>query len=361
MSLTGTPLLVLSLMLAVLSPVACLLLWDRLLGPPVVRMAGRLMMIALCQLTALLLAGLMVNDYYQLYASWADLFGSDINAGGQIQEARGGTVPHAQRLSERVHFAFDGGYRTWLATVTGPSSGVRTQLRVWTPPQYDLPRFHNVKFPVIELFPGFPGTPTTWFSGLDVGGRLTAETRGGQAKPFILVAPVITVQPGRDTECTDIPNGPRVATWLTRDVREIVTDNFRALSGTDSWGTMGYSTGGFCAAKLTLQYPQLFHAGVSMSGYFQPIDPQITHNPALARANTPYELVKAAPPVSLLLAGTQQDAGTAPSAEQLKRDSKGATKIALYILPRGGHNTGVWKAMLPRTLQWLSRELSGNA
>jgi enterochelin esterase-like enzyme len=124
---------------------------------------------------------------------------------------------------------------------------------------------------------------------------------------------------------------------------------------------MGYSTGGFCAAKLTLQFPHLFHAGVSMSGYFEPVSHEVTRNGDVVRANSPYELVKSSPPVSLLLAGTQQDPGTAPSAEQLKRDSKGATKISLYILPRGGHNTGVWRAMLPKTLQWLSQELSGSA
>jgi enterochelin esterase-like enzyme len=124
---------------------------------------------------------------------------------------------------------------------------------------------------------------------------------------------------------------------------------------------MGYSTGGFCAAKLTLQFPHLFHAGVSMSGYFEPTSHDLTHDQPLMHANSPYELVKASPSVSLLLSGTQQDPGTAPSAEQLKRDSKGATKISLYILPRGGHNTGVWRSMLPKTLQWLSQELSASA
>lgn len=360
MGLNGTLLLVLSVLLAMVAPAGCVLLWSRVAGPPAVRLAGRLVLIASCQASGLLLAGLMVNRSFQLYASWADLFGSEVNAGGQIQEAGGQGLPAAQ-VGGPVRFGFDGQYRTWVATVTGPASHVRTQLRVWTPPQYDQPEFRNVKFPVIELFPGYPGTPTTWFAGLNGGDKLVEQMRAGQAKPFLLVAPVITVQPGRDTECTDIPGGPRVATWLTHDVRQIVTENFRAMPGSESWGTMGYSTGGFCAAKLTLQFPQLFHAGVSMSGYFEPVSRDLTRNRALLSADNPCELVKASPPVALLLAGTQQDPGTAPSAEQLKRDSRGATKISLYILPRGGHNTGVWRSMLPKTLQWLSQELSGSA
>lgn len=360
MSLTGTPLLVLSMLMALLAPTCCVMLWGRVVGPPVFRLGGRLTLIVCCQLTVLLVAGLLINRTFQLYTSWGDLFGSDANAGGQIQEAAGSGVSGV-RIGGPVKFDFDGQYRTWEATVTGPFSHVRTQLRVWTPPQYDRPEFKNVRFPVIELFPGFPGSPTTWFAGLDGGDKLVEQMRAGQAKPFILVAPVITVQPGRDTECSDLPGGPRVATWLARDVRQIVTENFRAMPGPESWGTMGYSTGGFCAAKLTLQFPHLFHAGVSMSGYFEPVSHDLTHNGDVARANSPYELVKSAPAVSLLLAGTQQDPGTAASAEQLKRDSKGATKIALYILPRGGHNTGVWRAMLPKTLQWLSQELSGSA
>jgi enterochelin esterase-like enzyme len=58
-----------------------------------------------------------------------------------------------------------------------------------------------------------------------------------------------------DPDCSNIPNGPQVATWLTTDVRNLVQTSFRTSTDRDAWGLMGYSEGGLCASKLALQYP----------------------------------------------------------------------------------------------------------
>ena len=67
-----------------------------------------------------------------------------------------------------------------------------------------------------------------------------------------------------------MPGDADIATWITHDVRGMVLKYFRAISTADGWGLMGYSSGGFCAAKLVLQYPGLYHAAVSLSGYYTP-------------------------------------------------------------------------------------------
>ena len=41
----------------------------------------------------------------------------------------------------------------------------------------------------------------------------------------------------------------------------MVIDDFRAEPAAAGWGLMGYSTGGFCAAKLVLQHPDRYRGG----------------------------------------------------------------------------------------------------
>ncbi|MGI8328906.1 alpha/beta hydrolase [Actinomadura scrupuli] len=364
MGLLDGSLLLLSIVLAIAAPVACLLMWNRISGPVALRYGGRLGLIAGCQVTALLLAGLLVNRSFQLYASWDDLFGAG-GAGGSVQAAGpAGNPPVRGRLAvrsagSRLRFRYDHGSQTYSATFTGRASGVRSLVRVWLPPEYGHSAYANARFPVIELFPGYPGTPSTWFNALHAGQRLREAMRRGQAKPYILVAPTITVQPGRDTECTDIPRGPQVATWLTTDIRQVMTENFRVLPGAESWATMGYSTGGFCAAKLAEQHPAMFRAGVSLAGYFAPASPDLTRDPVLARANNAYELLGTGPAVSLLLAGTAQDGDTVSLVTLMSKAARPPTQIFTYIVPRGGHNAHVWQEMLPKAYEWISERLVG--
>jgi enterochelin esterase-like enzyme len=208
---------------------------------------------------------------------------------------------------------------------------------------------------VVELFTGYPGTPTTWFHVLGAPEKLERAEQDGAAQPAILVAPTITVVPDRDTECVDVPGGPRVATWLGQDIRRIVLDDFRALPSRDAWGTMGYSTGGYCAAKLPVQYPRLFHAGVSLAGYFSPYTPALAGLPG---ENLPALIRQHRPKVDLLLAASRQDPGTTSAVNAMVTAAAPPTQVFTYVVPRGGHNTGVWAAMLPKCFQWLTTRLS---
>ncbi|WP_433328549.1 alpha/beta hydrolase [Spirillospora sp. CA-294931] len=363
MTLLGWPLLALLAVLAAAAPIGCLAAWNRIRGPRAVRAAGRLGLVATCQLTALLLVGVLVNRSMHLYATWDDLLGTtavrgDIQAAGPV--AQTGPAAGARTPSP---FEFDRRSGTRFAVLPGPASGLRAEVRVWLPEQYDDPAYAGKRFPVVELFPGFPGSAWTWFGAMRGGDRLRESLKkglkDGRVKPFILVAPTITVQAGRDTECTDIPKGPKVATWLTTDVRRIVTENFRALPEAASWGTMGYSTGGFCAAKLTAQHPTLFKAAVSLAGYYRPTGPDLTRRPDLARANSPLELAAARPPVELLLAGSVQDPGTVEALQEMAGKVQPPTRAFTYIVEQGGHNVRVWQEMLPRAYEWLSARLAG--
>jgi S-formylglutathione hydrolase FrmB len=351
-SLLGWPLLVVSITLALGGPAACVFFWGRVRG--LGALPARLSLILVCQITAILAVGVGINDHFQFFASWSDLSGQNA-VNSPIEQPNGGDQPRSRSLSQRLRNDFrpSGGKDVLEATLVGAKSGIRSKVWVWLPPQY---RQHpQRRFPVVELFTGFPGTPGAWFHVMQGPKKLEQAVTNGAAQPYILVAPTITVQPGHDTECIDIPRGPKVATWLTDDIRRIVLQNFRALPDRDAWGTMGYSTGGYCAAKLPVQYPRLFRAGVSLAGYFSPSTSALAKLPG---ENLPVLMRQRRPGVDLLLAASRQDPGTAAAIQTIVKAAQPPTLVYTYLVPHGGHNTGVWTAMLPKCFQWLTTELA---
>jgi enterochelin esterase-like enzyme len=352
LSLQGWPLLVVSIVLALGGPAACVFFWGRVRG--LGALPARLSLILACQITAVLAVAVGINDHYQFFASWSDLAGQN-GAGGSIQQAGDGgrSLSRSLSLRRREGFRPAGAGNVLEATLVGASSGIRGDVWVWLPPQYR--RQPHTRFPVVELFTGFPGTPSAWFHVMQGPQKLEQAIGDGAAQPSILVAPTITVEPGHDTECIDVPGGPKVATWLTEDIRRIVVDNFRTLPGRDAWGTMGYSTGGYCAAKLPVQYPGLFGAGVSLAGYFSPFTAALAKVPG---QNLPLLIRQGHPPVHLLLATSRQDPGTAGAIDTMVKAATSPTLVYTYVVPHGGHNTGVWTAMLPKCFQWLTTELA---
>ena len=63
----GTPVLVFAIVMSALAIGVCLTLWNRLPGPRPVRLGGRLGLIAICQVTALFFAGVLVNRSFSFY------------------------------------------------------------------------------------------------------------------------------------------------------------------------------------------------------------------------------------------------------------------------------------------------------
>jgi enterochelin esterase-like enzyme len=348
--LLGWPLLVLTITLAGGCPAACVLLWSRVRG--LYALPARVSLVVVSQIAAVLAVGVAINHHYQFFASWSDLSGGQNGTNTPIEQPNNGgpLAGGPQRLRNDFRPGPD---HTLEATFVGAGSRIRSKIWVWLPPQYS--RQPQRRFPVVELFSGYPGTPTTWFHAMQGPKKLQKAMETGAAQPYILVAPTITVQPGHDTECVNVPHGPKVATWLTQDVRQIVTANFRTLPSPGSWGTMGYSTGGYCAAKLPVQYPKLFRAGVSIAGYFSPFTAALARLPG---ENVPALIRQRHPRVDLLLAGSRQDPGTVGAVDTMVKAATPPTLIYTYVVPRGGHNTGVWAAMLPKCFQWLTTELA---
>jgi enterochelin esterase-like enzyme len=365
MTLTGRPLTALLTVLAVLLPLATLLLWARVRGAGWLRVTQRLLLIGGCQLTALLLVGALVNDSFEFYASWGDLLGTSNSA-----VVVGGTsVLPSQRaaVARRVTAAFRSSHRlsggvVLPFTVRGRRSGIVTSAAVYLPREYGMARYAHTRFPVVTVMPGYPGSTDIWLHRhLPLPAMMRREVDAHRATPFVAVIVRETVAPPRDTECADVTGGPQVETFLAQDLRDAIGSVFRLRTDRRGWSLMGDSTGGYCAAKIAMRHPQLYAAAVSLSGYYSAITDATTgdlYGGSTARrdANSPlWRLAHLpAPPIDLLVTISRQER-TYHETRSLLAEVRPPMQVTSFIATSGGHNTRAWSLMLPRAVDWLSR------
>ncbi|UQI48313.1 alpha/beta hydrolase-fold protein [Streptomyces sp. HU2014] len=371
MSLTGTPFFLTTIALVVVALVLPLALWSRVGGPRPVRFLARLCMLLFAQVTALTMVFVVVNNSNGLFDTWDDLLGTGDHVrtavdlgpdgtGGKNADAEPKVVQKFTPASDRRM-----GPGVQETKLKGRISGVEGEVYVWLPPQYDDPAYKDRKFPVVEVLPGFPGSAKAWFGTLEVNTQLKPMMEKGEVAPFIVVAPRTTLLGDVDTGCANIPGKVNADTWLSVDVRKMVTDNFRAEEKAAGWAVAGYSAGAHCAAKLAVAHPDRYHAGVSLSGYNDPVGepssltaktPELRdeHNPLkiLQRAKTP-------PAVSLFVSGAEGDGYQGGLA--LKQAAKPPTTVKVHMIPAGagGHGTAVWKRQVPDVFRWLTQQVKG--
>jgi hypothetical protein len=325
-----------------------ILLWTRVRGVPILRFLQRLMLVGLCQLAAVAVAGTWVNNHYGLYASWSDLLGTD-NQGSLVMA---GPPPKVAAFTPSL-----GG--TVSTFFRGPQSRLAGEVYVWKPPQYDEPAYKRTRFPVIELLHGIPGEPRDWMMRGGMPGTLARLMAEHRLKPALLVMPEIAPG-GADTDCSNTGK-VRGATWLAKDVTGLIKHRFRTLSDPKSWALVGISTGGFCAIKLPMQYPKIFGIGAGMDADPFAGDPTVLTDRALRTANAPLTLARSRPPVHLFAATSAQDSWSPPSNITALADVvRPPTVLApAYILQDGGHNWHTWTRMEPALFTWLNGVLAG--
>lgn len=362
MGLLGVGTTIVAAVVAVGFVVATLALWRPVEARGVLRWPIRVALILGCQLSALLVVGLVINNSYAFYASWRELLGRHSTVRESF--AQPGQLDGQLREQLRINAALGRGTVVPLA-VKGTRSGVRLPgTLLYLPPQYGDPSYAGRSFPVVELFAGFPGTPRTWITALKLPTILDSEIRSGHAVPFIAVMPLAWYLP-HDSECVDAVDGPQLDTYLSFDVRTAVERAVRASTEDSQWTAMGFSTGGYCAANLAFRHPTMFHAAVSIAGYNHAVHDRTTGN--LFRSMLgPWELNNdlwrathlPGPAINLLLVSTRADKVSYIENNMLARAAAAPTRIWQLTLPAGGHNAATFRAELPTCLAWLSRFVS---
>jgi hypothetical protein len=125
---------------------------------------------------------------------------------------------------------------------------------------------------------------------------------------------------------------------------------------------MGWSTGGFCAAKVLLRDPGKFHAAVSFGGYFDAITDTTTgdlfHNSVAAREdNSPRWLYRqhGLRGGRLLVVVGRQDREAWSSSAPLLALGGNDPDLSRITFPDGGHNYRNYRAYLLPSLRWLNQ------
>lgn len=379
-ALRSISLLVLLGLLAAAAVLLVLRRGGRFAGPGAGRFTGRVALVLGCQLLAVALLAAAVNDRFGFYTSWDDLLGTGqpvaltvtaprppgavagpvgAGAAGSGAGARGAPL----RVDRRYAAPDPRAARLVPVDIPGLRSRISSHAMVLLPPQYDEPAFAHRRFPVALVLAGYPGHLGALEGSLAVPQTVDALLHTGRMTPTVLVLLSPTVAPPRDTECTDIPNGPQVATYLAQDVPMWVASHYR-VGPAGHWGVVGFSTGGFCAAKLALTFPWVFQAGVSLSGYLQAVTDPTTGDlfggsTAVREQNDPLWRVQhlPQPAVSLLLTASRQETTVYRQVQLLSAAARSPLLVSTIIRPTGGHNAGVWRGELPLCLQWLSATL----
>lgn len=321
---------------------------------------------------AMLFGVALVNSFYGYYTSWDDAW-RDLTNQAPASVARvpdlGARLDQVLREAVRKRQARKNGFAL-QTTLPGARSRINRQGVVYLPPQYFQPAYDGLRFPVIELIHGSPGTPGDYEGRLKISGMLRELISARLARPVVLVIPDANGGLDRSTQCLNTVRGEQDETYLSGDVPDDVARRLRVERPGPAWGIAGFSEGGFCAANLALRHPDRYGAAACLSGYFEPLRtnrlPHATDpfkgSRTLRAANSPLKVLARRPPPAPLphfwvMSGNaaQSDMVQAQAFVDLVRQYQ---PRAPFLIVRGGqHNYVAWRAAFPKMFEWATAQI----
>lgn len=257
-----------------------------------------------------------------------------------------------------------GGSLNHLA-LEGRRSNVTGDVWVWLPPQYQRDEMRTKRFPVLVVHSSYPGVGANSLLEAKSGllAKLVDGVANGTLPPFVVVAPELTpYEQSRldgaadpealDTECSDIPGHPRMQTFHNEDVREAVAATFRVAVEPASWALLGEGTGGLCAVKYALQYPQYYTAAASLSGRTALRSPLWPSSGGVREAQEPLRLLTDRPDVSLFLGNAAADNAGRQASTAFRDAAKTPTIVET------GTASGEPSKQIPVALAFLDRNVT---
>ncbi|WP_371498577.1 alpha/beta hydrolase-fold protein [Kitasatospora sp. NBC_00374] len=363
---------------------ATLWLWPRLARQRPLPMLGRLGLLSVVQVSVMAVLALTVNNSFGFYTSWDDL----LRPGGAPLVLAGASAPRgaAPDLAKLVQPTTEGGMETVKdllpagtpqevgkvesVRVTGPASGLSDQVFVYLPPEYFAPEYAKMRFPAVLAIGGFPGTSLHLLDGLRLPQTVSALHRAGQVTPTVIVMARPTVAPPRNTECVDVAGGPLTETWFAKDLPNAVHSAYRVRDSANSWGVLGYSTGGSCALRLAMRFPERFSAAAAMHADYQVPNDSWTGgdlfqgDAALASQSDVLWRLRnlPAPRTSLLVVSTRTEENFKATEDflavaQQVAEAHPEFTVDSTFLDDGGHNFDSWQRELPAAMTWLGDRL----
>ena len=238
-------------------------------------------------------------------------------------------------------------------------------LRVWLPPDYDLPENSGKRYPVFYLNDGqnlFEAA--TSFTGIEWQVDETADRliREGRIPPTIFVG-IDNAQVERVKEYIPYrslnplllrPLGDRYPRFLAQEVMPFVHQTYRAAKGPENTFLGGSSLGGLIALYTILNKPGVFGGALLESASLWVANRQILKDSRAFRGW----------PQRIFLAVGTQEAGrddknrqTVENLRELERIFRRSglddRRLLVEIAEGGTHSEGAWAARLPGALQFL--------
>ncbi|MEV7509120.1 alpha/beta hydrolase-fold protein [Streptomyces sp. NPDC091201] len=274
---------------------------------------------------------------------------------------------NAMTLPDGTHVA--------VTTLDGKKSGFKGKVWVWAPKEYDDPKFAKSGFPVLIALPGGAGYPSNYWMGTDLGLQTSISKwyAEGKSKPFLLAMPVLN--PGPDDkgvywDGSDIPGQPKMGTWLTEDVPDLMKANFRTVKSRDGWAFMGSSTGGFAGMKAVLKHPDKFKAVIASGPDIVPDSSLWKGHDKEKAENNPEllakQLIERKGPdvyIAFQVGDNESNKKTLPDVQKFVATyggDKGPVHTSLRVIPGGQHNA---KTYVPNMgegpIQYISKVMEG--
>ncbi|MEV0989053.1 alpha/beta hydrolase-fold protein [Streptomyces sp. NPDC049949] len=302
--------------------------------------------------------------------------GGQAGADGAAKQAANSKalMPTGPKAEFKNSMTLADGTHVAVTTLDGKKSGFKGKVWVWAPKEYNDPKFAKSGFPVMIALPGGAGYPNNYWMGTDLGLQTSISKwyAEGKSKPFILAMPVLN--PGPDDkgiywDGSDIPDQPKMGTWLTEDVPDLVKANFRTVKSRDGWAYMGSSTGGFASLKAVLKYPDKFKAAICSGPDIVPDSSLWKGHDKEKAENNPELLAKAmldkkgSPDVYLAfqVGDNENNKKTLPDVQKFVATyGKGPIHTSLRVIPGGQHNA---KTYVPNMgegpIQFISKVMEG--
>lgn len=338
--------------------------WGKIYRRTFLNLLLRLLIILLCQALALVSIGLEVNRSNGFYESWNDLFGTSSNYSQSSTTAGSKALITGKELRKADKLPLQS--RLVRDVITGSQSQVPNVVYL------DLPKsavddinaktaLDPKRYRVIEFLTGFPSQPLMWVKVLKIDHDLALYNQQHVGREIIGIFPEVNLAGHYDLECMNLPGTrPPAETWLSTDMHSYLATR---LGMPDSrWGIMGVSTGGWCAAMLSVRHPDLYSAAASIAGYYRPAlpltDPIALQNEMIKK----YDFDKAEAALTqiqkLYITASLGDVYSIRETKKFLAKKHPNLTITYKELPSGGHNARVWISLIPGALDWLQRNIA---
>ncbi|MEU1819770.1 alpha/beta hydrolase-fold protein [Streptomyces roseifaciens] len=271
------------------------------------------------------------------------------------------------------------GSKVAVTTYEGKKSGFKGKVWVWAPKEYDDPKYSKSGFPVLIALPGGSGFPNNYWMGSDL--KLQASiskwAKEGKSLPFIIAMPVLNPENhdkdpkdpklGQYWDGSDIPGQPKMGTWLTEDVPQLIKENFRTIKSRDGWAFMGSSTGASAGLKSVLQKPDKFKAVIASGPDIVP-DSRLWAGHAKEKADNSSDvlaqrLIASKGPDVYLAFQVGSSEPVKPPIDRFvdKYGNKGPVKTKYHVIQGGEHNAASYVPNMETggLIQWISEHMQG--